>query len=96
MTGRRWLLIGVVALALLFALQGGEYSSLALLALKREVKREQSRVAELHRVVDSLARYARRVETDPGTQERIAREIHGMLKPGEHAFILEDEPTRKP
>lgn len=93
MTGARWLLVAVLVAALLFALQGGEYSTTALLELQRNERTERERTAELRRTVDSLTRYAKLVETDPVTQERIAREQHGMLKPGEHAFILEEPPV---
>lgn len=96
MTGRRWLVAAVIAAALFFAFLGGEYSTPAWLSLRREEAREQARIRALEREIDSLTRLARRVATDPDMQERIARERHGMLKPGEHAFILEErsEPDR--
>ena len=96
MTANRWLLLLVVGTAVLFALQGGEYSTTALWQLRRDERTERALVGELRRRVDSLTRYAKLVETDPETQERLAREIHGMLKPGEHAFILEDTEDRQP
>jgi cell division protein FtsB len=95
MTGRRWLVLLVLVLAGFFAFQGGEYSTLALRALAREEREETARIKVLRREVDSLTKLAHLIETDPVTQERIAREQHGMLKPGEHAFILE-EPGEKP
>jgi len=96
MTPRRWIFLAIVALAVLFAFEGGEYSTFQWLELRRDVKAEATRVRELQRKVDSLARYARMVETDPETQERIARQEHGMLKRGEHAFILEEPQEREP
>jgi cell division protein FtsB len=89
-TGRRWLLVAALGAAALFALMGGEYSTPAWLSLRRAEALERARIAELEREIDSLARVARLVATDPRTQERIARERHGMLRPGEHAFILEE------
>ncbi|MHB1329345.1 MAG: FtsB family cell division protein [Gemmatimonadales bacterium] len=92
MTPRRWLFVGALVLAVLFGIQAGEYSTLDWLALRKEARLEAAKVTELQRVVDSLTRYAQRVETDIELQERIAREQHGMLRPGEHAFILEEVP----
>ncbi|MEZ4586309.1 MAG: septum formation initiator family protein [Gemmatimonadales bacterium] len=89
MSPRRWLLVAALAAAVTFAFCGGEYGTLDLLQLKRDSAAERIRIAELERVVDSLDERAKAVESDLETQERIARERHGMLKPGEHAFILE-------
>jgi cell division protein FtsB len=94
-TPRRLLLLAVLLGALWFALQGGEYSTLEWLTLRREVAREREQIAELERETDSLQRVARLIETDPETQERIAREQHGMLRPGEHAFVLEQGSVAK-
>jgi cell division protein FtsB len=96
MTRTRWIVLAVLLLGILFAIQGGEYSTLALRRLRADERTEAARIAELKRVVDSLTRYVKLVETDLETQERIAREQHGMLKPGEHAFILEEASERKP
>jgi cell division protein FtsB len=85
----------VVVGALCFALLGGEYSTFEWLSLRRAERAETARIRLLQREVDSLAIVAKLVETDPETQERIAREQHGMLKKGEHAFILE-APAEKP
>ena len=92
----RWLVGAVLVAALIFALQGGEYSTLAWLKLRREERAEAVRVQELRRTVDSLMEYAKKVENDPETQERIAREQHGMLKPGEHAFRFTEAKDRQP
>ena len=94
MNPRRWLLLLLLGGLVTFAVMGGEYSTPAWLSLRREASRERLRIEELRRDVDSLARYARLVETDLATQERIARERYGMLKPGEHAFILEERAER--
>jgi cell division protein FtsB len=95
-TPARWFALLVFLGALLFAVQGGEYSTTALWKLRRDERTEAERIAVLRREVDSLARVAKLVETDPATQERIAREQHGMLKPGEHAFVLEVAPGKEP
>ena len=85
-----WVVLAVLLVAAAFAFQGGEYSTPSLWSLRREERVEAARIAVLRREVDSLTGLARRIETDPEMQERLARELHGMLKPGEHAFIIED------
>ena len=73
-----WVL--VIAGALAFALQGGEYSSIDLYRQyvhKRALKRS---VDSLQKMVDSLQAYSRLVQTDSATQERIAREEFGMIR----------------
>ena len=92
MTRTRWIALAIVALAIYFAVQGGEYSSLQLLDLQRRVRAEEALVRDLTREVDSLTRLRKRVETDPATQERMARELYGMLRPGEIEYtILRDQ-----
>lgn len=88
----RKLILAFLGLALLFALQGGEYSTWDFLTLKRQEREERARIAELEPEVDSLRREAIAVERDPATQERLARELYGMLKPGEFLYniIYED------
>jgi cell division protein FtsB len=91
LTARR-LILAFLALALLFALQGGEYSTWDFLTLKRQEREERARIAELEPEVDSLRREAIAVERDPATQERLARELYGMLKPGEFLYnIIHEE-----
>ena len=76
--------VGVVVLAAaLFAFEGGEYGTRDLMALRRQVKGEQGRIAALRHEVDSLNHMARLLRTDARTQERVAREAYGMIRPGE-------------
>lgn len=84
----RKLILAFLALALLFALQGGEYSTWDFLTLKRQEREERARIAELEPEVDSLRREAIAVERDPAIQERLARELYGMLKPGEFLYNI--------
>ena len=80
------LAIGVVS----FAVQGGEYGTTDLLSQKKRLAQAQLEVDSLQRRVDSLTAYKRLVETDPATQERIAREEFGMVKPGEVLYRFAD------
>jgi cell division protein FtsB len=84
----RWATIAGLALALYFALQGGEYGTLDLLQLRREEAEEQAKVAVLQRMIDSLTTAAVGLELDPRVQERVARERFGMIKKGEFLYRL--------
>ena len=75
--------IGTLALllvAIVFAVQGGEFGTLDLFRQRREKARISRSVDSLSRVVDSLKKYEDKVEHDPVTQERIAREVFGMVR----------------
>ena len=73
---------------LAFALMGGEYDTLDWLTLRQEIDSEQRLITELRQEVDSLSFYADAIESDSATQERVAREEFGMLRDGEHGFIV--------
>lgn len=88
MTRTRWIVAGAVALALVFAVQGGEYSTWDLIRLKSELRQEHQAISDLRVEVDSLQKAAKAVETDPRTQERVAREQFGMLRKGEFLYRL--------
>jgi len=91
-TRARWVVLLLVAAALYFAVQGGEYSTLQWLDLRKRERSEQALVRTLAREVDSLAKVKKRIETDPAMQERLARELYGMLRPGEIEYtLLRDE-----
>jgi cell division protein FtsB len=77
---KRYVWWALVALALFFALQGGEYSTRDLFVLRGRTQRLNHQVDSLQRYVDSLARYLRAVKSDSATQERIAREEFGMVR----------------
>ena len=81
--------------AVYFALQGGEYSTYDLFR-QRDRERTLTRVIDsLQRDVDSLTRLKRLIETDPATQERIAREDHGMVRDRELLFRFLDPDSVK-
>jgi cell division protein FtsB len=66
-----------------FAAEGGEYGTRDLLALRRQVRREKERMAQLRHEVDSLQDLEHLLKTDSATQERAARELYGMIRDGE-------------
>ncbi len=69
-------LVAVVA----FAVQGGEYGTTDLLRQRRQIARERAAVDSLEKAVAQLKTMKKAVESDPATQERIAREEFGMVK----------------
>ena len=82
---------GVVA-ALWFAVQGGEYGTRDLMRLKSRKAALVATNDSLSRVIDSLRKYKRRVETDPVLQERIAREEFGMVRGDKELLYRLSEP----
>lgn len=84
--------------ALVFALQGGEYSTLDIVRQHRRVTELRESADSIGRAVDSLTRAERSVRTDPVTQERIAREEFGMVRGGEilYRFIPDTTNVSKP
>ncbi|HEX8717078.1 MAG TPA: septum formation initiator family protein [Gemmatimonadaceae bacterium] len=77
--GRIVLLVVIVGAAI-FAVQGGEYGTSDLFRQKARHKRLVAQIDSLQRDVDSLRRVKKAIQTDPATQERIAREEFGMVK----------------
>jgi cell division protein FtsB len=77
---KRYVWWGLIALALYFAVQGGEYSSWDLLQLQRREHTLTRRVDSLQHHVDSLGHFLGMVKSDSATMERIAREEFGMVR----------------
>ena len=72
-----WVLIAV---AVYFAVQGGEYSTKDLYVLQRRTGNLTRQVDSLQHQVDSLGRFLKLVRSDSATMERIAREEFGMVR----------------
>lgn len=77
---KRLLVVVAIALAVLFAVQGGEYSTTDLFRQRASEQALRDAIDSLQAEVDSLTRYRRRIATDPALQERIAREENGMVR----------------
>ena len=77
---KRYVWWAVIAIALYFAVQGGEYSTRDLCVLHRRSGTITRQVDSLQRQVDSLGRFLRLVKSDSATMERIAREEFGMVR----------------
>jgi cell division protein FtsB len=77
---KRLALLVVAAFAVWFAVVGGEFGTMDLIRQQRQDARISRTIDSLQRIVDSLKRYQSAVERDPATQERIAREVFGMVR----------------
>jgi len=66
-----------------YAVEGGEYGTTDLLALKGQVRRAREDIVRLRDDVDSLGRIEHALRTDSVLQEKVARELYGMIRPGE-------------
>ncbi len=91
-------LLGGLAVAVMagFAVEGGEYGTLDLLKLKAQVRAERDSIVSLRTQVDSLSRFEKALQTDPATQERVAREVFGMIRPGELLYQVVPADSAKP
>jgi cell division protein FtsB len=87
-TAARWAALAALLFMIYFGVQGGEYGTTDLLALRRQEASERTQVDRLRHVVDSLERDAKAIETDRRVQERVARERYGMIRPGELLYRL--------
>jgi cell division protein FtsB len=83
-----WAALAAFGFALYFGVQGGEYGTWDLIQLRRDEAEEQEQVARLKHEVDSLQRVAQAIEQDPKVQERLARELYGMIRKGEFLYKL--------
>ena len=79
--GGALVLVGVAVFA-------GEYSTIDWLKLRGQLGDQQEAVAVLRAELDSLARVARALETNPAAQERAAREGFGMIRDGEILYRI--------
>jgi len=84
-------IVAAVGLAVV-AVTAGEYSTLDWWKLRQHLAAEQQATSDLRRELDSLARVTRLVESDPATQERVAREEFGMIRDGELLYRFVQKP----
>jgi cell division protein FtsB len=82
----RVLVLLVLAAAALAALFGGEYGTFDWLELRRQEREQKAAIADLTAEVDSLKRYARRLQTDRRLLEELARGEYGMIAKGEFLY----------
>ena len=79
-----------------YAVEGGEYGTTDLLALKGQVRRAREDIVRLRNDVDSLRRLETALQTDTVLQEKVARELYGMIRPGEILYqVVPGETTER-
>ena len=93
--------IVVVLGALVFAVQGGEFTTFDLLRQRRTKTQLTRSIDSLQKIDDSLRKYEDKLEHDPATQERIAREVFGMVRGNKEIIYrftqpADSTPPRKP
>ena len=89
---KRLIWIAVAGAALYFVVQGGEYGTTDLVKQRMEKQRLTDAIDSLQAEVDSLRKFRKAVETDPRTQERIAREQFGMVRGNEILYLFDTLP----
>jgi cell division protein FtsB len=89
---KRLIWFAVAAAALYFVVQGGEYGTTDLVRQRLEKRRLTATIDSLAAEVDSLRKFRKAVETDPKTQERIAREQFGMVRGNEILYLFDTLP----
>jgi len=77
---KKLVVVAVAVAALAFAIQGGEYGTSDLYRQRLRRQALLARIDSLQRMVDSLGREKRSIESDAAVQERIAREEFGMVR----------------
>ncbi|MGH7649486.1 MAG: FtsB family cell division protein [Gemmatimonadaceae bacterium] len=82
-----------IAAAVVFAVQGGEYGTWDLLQQSTRKQRLLARIDTIQHQIDSLERVKKAVETDPATQERVAREQFGMVRGDKEILYRFAEPA---
>ena len=77
--------------------EGGEFGTIDLVRQRRaEARASTTSIDSLQHVVDSLKRYENAVEHDPATQERIAREVFGMVRGDKEMLYRFADSTAQP
>ena len=97
-TGARWLSILAVVAALVFAVQGGEYSTVHLFRQRARADSLTHDVDSLQRDIDSLRALQVSLRKDPVVQERLARELYGLVR-GDKEIVyrfIDDSTRAKP
>ncbi len=92
-TKRRRTIFTAVLLVCVIGVVFGEYGLLSIFQLKREGSRLEAAITTAKMRQRILEERQTKLETDPLTLEKLARENCGMYKPGEKIFLFEDGDT---
>jgi cell division protein FtsB len=83
----------IVLGGLVFAVQGGEYSTMDLWRQRQRRVQLIAQADSLRKEVDSLRKMVKAIATDRATQERIAREEFGMVRGDKEILYRFGEPA---
>jgi cell division protein FtsB len=89
---KRYIWWVLIAIALYFGVQGGEYSTKDLYTLHRRTRTLTRQVDSVQHQVDSLSRFLKLIRSDSATMERIAREEFGMVRGDKEILYRFGEP----
>ena len=89
MTPGRFIAVVLILGGVAFGLWGGLFSTVDWWKLKQRVESERQAIERLEAETDSLAAWAQALESDSATQERVAREVFGMIRDGEMLYRVE-------
>ena len=91
----RRVILGVIgAVALVLVVQCGEFGTWDLLRQRSRRAELATAIDSLERDIDSLRKLKEAVESDPGVQERIAREKFGYVR-GQNEILYRFTDTRR-
>jgi cell division protein FtsB len=99
---RQLVTFAVLAGIAYFAVEGGEYGTVAIVRQRLDKKSAARAIDSLKHAVDSLSKWKQAIATDPAVQERLAREEFGMIKAHEVLYRFAEppadsgKPARKP
>ena len=85
---KRLILPSLIGLSAYFALFGGEYSVFEVGRIRSERVELEQRLEELEKANDCLRAWAKALESDSATIERLARERYGMIRAGEVLYRI--------
>lgn len=75
-------------LAAAYEFVGGDYGIYRIRNQRRQIGFMQGEIRKMRADNDALRRHVARLESDPSTIEKIARERYGMIKNGETVYMV--------
>ena len=88
-----WTVIGIIVLTVVY----GNYGAYQMFVIKRQKSNLEKEIAELKKQQTELIKIREKAKSDLTYIEKIAREKHSMVKPGEHVYqvIPKDKEAKK-
>ena len=90
---RRLFSFGVLALALYFAVAGGEHSMLDVRRAEAELAARRAEIDAMREEIDSLRNRIEALRNDDEVLERVARERYGFIRDGEYLYRITEPET---